>query len=178
MPTDLLHLDDADLSDLGIDPMVLIAFRSYLTRASTDPLGMAILASPSAGTRELLMVLARRVGATLRDENIALRDTGGDLRPRRKKLCYLPGWAIPAALHDPIARRSIGTEAACFIQDVDAIWAPVRPAPGVLAPAAVLDLLDERLAARRPTFVSAAPSRLPQGLEHDLRVRLSIIEPT
>src|SRR5215204_2759806 len=138
MPTDLLHLDDAELSAVDVAPGLLEAFRLYLPRALDDRRGAAMLAPPSARTRELLMVLARRVGATLRDENIRLRERGGDLRSARKKLCYLPGRAMPKALRDPVARRALAHEAACFIQDLDTAWPEDQIGRAPLAPTAVL----------------------------------------
>ncbi len=161
MPTDLLHLDEAELSAVGVAPRLLEAFRLYLPRALDDRRGAAMLAPPSARTRELLMVLARRVGATLRDENIRLRERGGDLRSGRKKLCYLPGRAVPNALHDPIAHRALTHEAACFIQDLETAWPEDQIGRKPFAPTAVLALIDERCAAGRPTFITADPARLP-----------------
>ena len=176
MPTELLHLRDADLPAAGVDPGLLAAFRSYLPGALGDRRGVAILAPPAAGTRPVLMVLARRIGAALRDENIRLRERGGDLKGGRRKLCYLPGRALPAALGTPSARRVLAGEAACFFQDLEAAWT-AGEAGAPLSPVAVLDLLDERRAAARPTFVSAAPEQLPAGLERGLRDRLPIIGP-
>ena len=114
------------------------------------------------------------MGAAPRDENISLRERGGDLRGGRKTLCYLPGRALPAALGTPSARRVLAGEAACFFQDLEAAWT-AGEAGAPLSPVAVLDLLDERRAAARPTFVSAAPEQLPAGLERGLRDRLPII---
>src|ERR1041385_4478442 len=98
MPTFLLRLGDADLDDAGVDPALLLAFRGYLPRALEETRGLAILAPASAGTERLLMVLARRIGAALRDENIHLRERGGNLKAGRRKLCYLPGHALLHAL--------------------------------------------------------------------------------
>jgi hypothetical protein len=174
MPTDLLHLEDADLDGAGLDPRLLADFRAYLPRALDERRGLAILAPPEAGAHRLLMVLARWVGAALRDANIRLRDAGGDLGSERRKLCYLPGDALPLALARPDARAELAREAACFLQDLDAArQANATP----LEPAALLDLLDERLAAGRPTFLNAAPERLPAGLADGLRARLSALEP-
>ncbi len=36
MPTDLLHLEDAGLPAIGVDPRLLSAFRSYLSGALDD----------------------------------------------------------------------------------------------------------------------------------------------
>lgn len=177
MPTDLLHLEDAGLPSAGVDPRLLVAFRSYLPSALEDMRGVAVLAPSAAGTRQVLMVLARRIGAALRDENIHLRELGGDLKTGRKKLCYLPGCVLTSALATPSTRRALAAEAACFIQDLDEAWPAGLPDPTPLAPPALLDLLDERQAAARPTFVSAAPDWLPTGLERGLRARLLILEP-
>ena len=105
MPVELLHLDEHDLPERGVDERLLAgfgAYRSTVPNAGTTGWAraesLAILAPPEAGTRELLMVIARRVGAALRDENIHLRDRGGDLKAGRQKLCYLPGGALPEAL--------------------------------------------------------------------------------
>ena len=46
-----------------------------------------------------------------------------------------------------------------------------------LEPGALLDLLDERLAGGRPTFLNAAPDRLPPGLADGLRARLPTLDP-
>jgi hypothetical protein len=173
MPSALLHLDDADLDGVGLDPTLLAGFRAYLPLALEERRGLAVLAPADAGAHRLLMVLARRVGAALRDANIHLRDRGGDLKAGRKKLCYLPGSELGAALTTPGVRAALAGEAACFFQDLDAAWAAERAA---LAPGALLDLLDERLAAGRPTFLNAAPDRLPPGLAAGLRARLSVVE--
>jgi hypothetical protein len=137
----------------------------------------AILAASGAGTRELLMVLARRIGAALRDENIHLRERGGDLKAGRKKLCYLPGRALPSAFGTSGARRALADEAACFFQDLDEAWAAEQTAGTMLSATVLLDLLDERLAGGRPTFLSADPDRLPSGLERGLRARLRMLDP-
>ena len=175
MPTSLLHLQDADLDDAGLDPSLLAAFRAYLPQAPDDQHGLAILAPAGAGGRRLLMVLARRIGAALRDANIALRDGGGDLKAGRKKLCYLPGSTLGAALQLPAARRELVREAACFLQDLDAAWTDRRSDPATLEPRVLLDLLDGRRAARRPTFLNAAPERLPAIFADALRARLPIL---
>jgi len=175
MPTDLLHLEDADLDSARIDPYLLAAFRAYLPGAPTERRGLAILAPPDAGAHQLLMVLARRIGAALRDANIRLRDDGGDLQAGRKKLCYLPGDALASALGQPGPRSELAGEAACFIQDLDAAWTPGPVSRSPLDPSALLDLLDERLAAGRPTFLNAAPERLPPGLADGLRARLTTL---
>jgi hypothetical protein len=177
MPTDLLHLDDADLPAAGVDPGLLAAFRAYLPGALDDARGVALLAPPAAGTRELLMVLARRIGAALRDDNIRLRTGGGDLASGRKKLCYLPGDALAAALASRDARRTLAGEAACFFQDLETIGGVGEAGPAGGAPTALLDLLDQRLASGRPTFLSAAPDQLPDDLVAALRARLKILEP-
>src|SRR5262249_26876597 len=122
MPTELLHLDDADLDKAGIDAGLLTVFRMYLPRALGDARGLAILAPPAAGSRQLLMVLARRIGVALRDENIRLRERGGNLKAGRKKLCYLPGSTLSAALADLAGHCALTTEAACFVQDLDQTW--------------------------------------------------------
>ena len=181
MPTDLLHLADADLDAASLDPSLLAGFREYLPRALDERRGLAILAPADTGAHLLLMVLARRIGAALRDANIRLRDGGGDLKAGRQKLCYLPGDAFGSALKLPEARVELAREAACFVQDVDTAWAvvPVDAAQPTgeprLEPGALLDLLDERLAAGRPTFLNAAPERLPSGLAAVLRARLPIL---
>lgn len=175
MPTDLLHLEDADLDAAAVNPLLLAAFRSYLPCALDERRGLAILA-PAASGHLLLMVLARRVGAALRDTNIDLRDSGGDLKAGRQKLCYLPGGLLGSALATPGARAELAREAACFLQDLEGAWASGPTGPAALTPGALLDLLDERLAAGRPTFLNAAPDRLPPGLADGLRARLPILE--
>src|SRR5207244_13315090 len=123
MPREALHLVQDELPGLGVERRLLAAFEVDLSRAADDQVGLAILAPPDAGTRELLMVLARRVGAALRNENMRLRDRGGGRQASYKKLCYLPGGALPQALRVPRARRSLEREAACSLQDLDNAWA-------------------------------------------------------
>ena len=176
MPTALLHLEDADLDEADVDPGLLAAFRSYLPGALTARRGLAILAPTDAGAHLLLVVLARRVGVALRDANIHLRDSGGDLKAGRKKLCYLPGDALGAALALPGLRTELAREAACFLQDLEGAWASGQAAPAPLEPSALLELLDDRLAAGRPTFLNAAPNGLPAGLEDGLRARLPVLD--
>jgi hypothetical protein len=175
MPTELLHLEEADLPSAGVDSSLLAAFRAYLPTAPDDRRGVAILATSGAGTRELLMVLARRIGAALRDENIHLRDRGGELKAGRKKLCYLPGRVLAAAFGAVGARRALADEAVCFFQDLDEVWSTEDGAVS-LAPNALLALMDERLAGGRPTFLTADAKWLPNGLEGGLRARLRIFE--
>ena len=176
MPTDLLHVEDDALSAV-IEPGLLAEFRAYLHHAAEDTRGVAILAPPAASTRDMLMVLARRIGATLRDENIRLRERGGDLKTGRRKLCYLPGSELAAALDSSGCRRTLASEAACFVQDVDGAWGDEQNRRVPLTVSALIGLLDTRLAGGLPTFLSAAPDQLPDGLERDLRARLLIIEP-
>ena len=171
MPVDLLHVGADDLPGLGVDPALLRQLDAYFARCPDATESLAIFGPPAAGTRELLMVLARQVGAGLRDENIHLRERGGDLEAGRKKLCYLPGSALAEALRDPAARQTLGREAACFLQDVDA--ALLADGAGV----ALLELVDARHAAELPTFLSAHAAGLPPGLERGLRARLKVIEP-
>jgi hypothetical protein len=177
LPTDLLHLEDADLDAAGVDPRLLATFRAYLPRALDERRGLAILAPASGGAHQPLVVLARRIGAALRDANIRLRDRGGDLKAGRQKLCYLPGSVLGSALALPGARAELAREAACFFQDLDAAW-PAGDADHLPPdPDALLGLFDERLTAGRPTFLNAAPERLPAGLEAGLRARLPLLEP-
>jgi hypothetical protein len=82
---------------------------------------------------------------------------------------------LPAALSTPRTRRVLADEAACFFQDLEAAWSAGEAGAAPFTPTALLDLLDERLAAARPTFLSAAPEHLPTGLERGLRDRLPII---
>ena len=168
MPADLLHVELESLPALGVDPRLLAGFEAYLARA---PESLAILGPPAAGTRALLMVLARRVGAALRDENIHLRDRGGDLKAGRKKLCYLPGEILAEALRDPAAARTLRREAACFVQDDEAAFGSAELEPPVL-----LELIDARLSAGRPTFLSADPAGLSADLALGLRERMAVIE--
>lgn len=175
MPVDLLHLEEDDLADLGVDGRLLAGYGEYLARAPNADRDLAILATAATGTRELLMVLARRVGVALRDENIRLRDRGGDLRGDRKKLCYLPGRALPEALRLPTARTALEREAACFFQDLEAAWQEPSPGAEPLDPNAFLALLDTRRAGGLPTFVSADPRALPPGLEAQLQARVQVL---
>lgn len=176
MPPDLIHIEDADLDDVGLDPNLLADFRAYLPHALEDRQGVAILAPPPVGTDAVLMVLARRIGAALRDDNIRMRERGGDVKAGRKKLCYLPGSALPAALDDPAARCDLANEAACFLQGLDRAWAEVPADQRPDLTSRLFNLLDERLAAGRPTFLTAVGS-LPADVERELRARLPVIEP-
>lgn len=175
MPTALLRLGDADLDGAGVDSTLLAAFRDYLPRALAETRGLAILAPASAGTERLLMVLARQIGAALRDENIHLRERGGDLKAGRKKLCYLPGHALRLALADLACQRTLASEAVCFFQDLDGARGGPSVDPSRLDSAPLLSLLDERLADGRPTFLTVDPARLPPGLERELRARLPVL---
>lgn len=192
MPAELLHIEEERLPALGVDDRLLAQFRSYRAALPDGPIGeacpapgtsgweaaesLAILAPPEAGSRQLLMVIARRVGAALRDENIRLRDLGGDLEAGRSKLCYLPGSALREALGSPSARRALDREAACFFQDLDAAWTGADDG-SPLDPNAFLALLDTRLGLGLRTFLSADPPRLPSGLEPGLRGRLRVLGP-
>jgi hypothetical protein len=135
-----------------------------------------ILLPRGAGSEKLLMLLARRVGAALRDENIQVRDSGGDIKAAKKRLCYLPGSALDTAFDDAEARQALGEEAACFLQDLDRVWAGRVAESVVPRPAQLLSLLDARLAAGLPTFVTADPVALPLEVAAGLRDRLRVLE--
>jgi hypothetical protein len=173
MPRDLLHLEDADLDRADLDPGLLAAFRAYLPRVLDERRGLAILAPSAAGTC-LLMVLARRIGVAMRDANIHLRDSGGDIKVGKQQLCYLPGHLLDDALVNPDTRAALAREAACFVQDLDGAWSGADER--TLPPDALLDLLDERLAAGRPTFLNAVADRLPPVVEAAIRARLDVLE--
>jgi hypothetical protein len=177
MPAELLHLSVDDLPSLGLHAELLARFRCYFDRDPAALESLSILAPPDAGTRELLMVLARRVGAALRDENIHLRDRGGDLATNRKKLCYLPGATLPAALRTPTAQRTLEREAAVFFQDLDAAWPAEHANSEPLALTSFIDLLETRASHELPTFLSADPGALPPDLEREIRARTRILEP-
>src|SRR6185369_12859652 len=111
---------------------------------------------------------------------------GENLKIGRQKLCYVPGLALAEALIAPDLRLALASEAACFVQDLESGWpaqaevldedAQTEPTPG--GPDALRSLLDERLAAGRPTFLQAAPRSLPPRLEADLRDRLPVLDAT
>jgi len=176
MPRNLLHLEEADLPAAGVHPGLLRSLRPFLATALDERRGLAILAPPTEGTREILMVLARRIGAALRDENIRQRERGEDLKRGRKKLCYLPGSHLAEAVGTPATRNLLVAEAACFIQDLETAWIGDMLSSTRLATDALHAVLDARLAAGRPTFVSAAPAELPASVERGLRDRLRILE--
>jgi hypothetical protein len=176
MPTALLHVGDADLDRAGVDPGLLAAFRAYLPHALTERRGFLILAASEDGGHHLLMVLARRIGAALRDANIHLRDSGADLRAGRQALSYLTGPAMVAALAAPDARQSLASVAASFVQDLEGAWPSEIGAPASTDRRALRSLLDKRLAGGRPTFVQAAPGGLPRDVEAALRSRLPVLE--
>ena len=177
MPVELIHVDADDLAGLNIERALLSEFRPYLDHDPTELESLAILAPPEAGSRELLMVLARRVGASLRDENIRLRDRGGDLRAQRKKLCYIPGIALPEAFRDPAARRALEREAAVFFQELETAWQAKRADSSSLVPGSFLALLDARAARGLSTFLSADPRALPPCLGPGIRARMRVLEP-
>jgi hypothetical protein len=181
MPANLLHVDESDLEAGGYDAGLLAALYDYLPGALSDRRGAAILAPAGGGGRQVLMLLARRIGAALRDENIAARDSGGDMTAQKKRLCYLPGQMLGGALGLPDARAALANEAACFLQDLEAATAAPghpHPLPEPAVPVAeVLALLDARLRGGLPTFLNADPARLPADLVAALRARLLVLEP-
>jgi hypothetical protein len=81
-----------------------------------------------------------------------------------------------AALAAPDARQSLASVAACFVQDLEGAWLPEVGAPTSTDWRALRSLLDERLAAGRPTFVQAAPGGLPRDVEAALRSRWPVLE--
>jgi hypothetical protein len=179
MPTGLIHVEDADLDGANVDPGLLAAYRAYLPRLLEDRRGLLMLAAPSEGGHHLLMLLARRIGAALRDANIRLRDGGGDMQAGKLRLCYLPGADLALALADPAHRRTLAAEAACFVQDLEGAWlAGESGSAASTVPEALRSLLDERLAAGRPTFLQAAPGTLPPAAARELRARLPVLGST
>ncbi|MGE3910658.1 MAG: hypothetical protein AB7K36_14950 [Chloroflexota bacterium] len=177
MPPHLIRVDEADLVAADIEPGVLAQFQTYLPSVLEERRGVALLLPTGAGGDMLLMLLARRVGAALRDENIRLRDTGGDIKGEKKRLCYLPGDVLYEAYDTAADRQSLANEAACFFQDLDAVWAGRVPESATPRPDTFLALLDVRLAAGLPTFLNADPSTLPPAVLDGLRARLQVIEP-
>ena len=123
------------------------------------------------------MLLARRVGAALRDENIQVRDTGGDIKGSKKRLCYLPGDVLYEAFEEAATRQALADEAACFLQDLDLVWKGRVPESATPQPAEFLKLLDTRLAAGLPTFLNADRATLPAAVLDGLRARLQVLEP-
>ena len=176
MPPELLHIEEDSLPTLGVNGELLAQFEAYRSSTRDRPDSLAILAHREMGTRELLMVLARHVGAALRNQNIRLRDTGGDLKAGREKLCYLPGGALSDALRSKPARQALEREAACFIQDLETAWSPVGNDIRGLPPDEFLALLDLRNERALPTFLTATPERLPPRLTAELRHRMLSVE--
>lgn len=176
MPPELIRINEVDIVVAGFEAGVLASFRAYLPGVLEDRRGVVIFLPRHAGAEKLLMLLARRVGAALRDENIQVRDTGGDIRAAKKRLCYLPGSALDLAFEDTEARAALIDEAACFFQDLDQVWAGRVPESATPRPAQFLALLDVRLAAGLPTFVTADPSYLPAEIAAGLRDRLQTLE--
>jgi hypothetical protein len=176
MPTALLRVEDADLDAAVPEPNLLAAFRAYLPDALTERRGLLILASPTQGGHHLLMLLARRIGAALRDANIHLRDAGGDMQVGKLRLCYLPGPALVSALVEPDVASALTDDAACFVQDLEAVDLPRLPSTARSGLDALRSLLDQRLAAGRPTFLQVAPDSLSPALETMLRERLPVLE--
>jgi hypothetical protein len=165
MPVGLLHVDEADLDRAGVEPGLLAAYRAYLPRALEDRRGLLILAPPSQGGHHLLMLLARRIGAALRDANIRSRDAGGDMRASKLRICYLPGALLPTALATPDDRLVLATEAACFVQDLEDADLDT-----------LLSLVAERQAGGLPTFLQVDAARLLPVHERELRARLPVLE--
>lgn len=89
---------------------------------------------------------------------------------QKKRLCYLPGQMLGGALALPDARVALVTEAACFVQDLEAALPSVSTAT-------LLGLLDERLQTGLPTFIKPDPERLPADLAGGLRDRCSVLAP-
>ncbi|MFN0072183.1 MAG: hypothetical protein ACKVVP_11920 [Chloroflexota bacterium] len=172
MPTHLLHVEANDLPAHGQECELLSAFRAYLPRALQETRGVAILAPDSDSTTAMLMVLARNIGAALRDDNIRMRAGGHDMRTERKSLAYLPGTMLATALADSEAYQTLTSVAACFIQDLALTWSDGSPD----LPEIWLNLLTARLAASRPTFLSADPASLPASVREALRRGLTVIE--
>lgn len=173
MPRDLLSVESDDLPALGVHPDIVAAI---LARCAGDPLTMpslALLGPAQSGTTAALMVLARTVGVALRDENIRLRDTGGDLQARRRKLCYLPGAVLSAALRSAGARRALRAEAAVFLQSLDAAWAAEASAPAIEVELGAL--LAERHHRGVQTFVSADPAGVPADVRTLLLERFDAV---
>ena len=133
MPADLVHIEDADLDGCGVGPSLLAAYRAYLPPALVRAARAGDPGAATNGARHLLMLLARRIGAALRDENIRLRERGGDLKAGRQKLCYLPGHALcGSARWSRPTRQALTAEAACFLQDLDEAWQDLAE-PGTIS---------------------------------------------
>lgn len=191
MPRALLTVEPDDLPELGVHPALVEAVAA---RCAGDPLAipsLAMLGPRTAGTTAALMVLARRIGAALRDENIRLRDRGGDLRGGRRKLCYLPGSSLRAALEAVSGRRALESEAVLFLQDLDDAWANARCADSaeaastavdsasaeatMTAESAIVGLLVLRRRRGLRTFVTADPVALPAAVHAALRAELDTV---
>jgi hypothetical protein len=167
MPRHLLAVEPEDLPGLGVAPGLAAAVAA-LAGGDPDAIpSLAILGPREAGTTPALMLLARRVGARLRDDNIRLRDSGGDLAAGRKALCYLPGADLAAALARPDARRALHAEAAVFVQDLDD--------SGRASDGEVCALVAARRERRLRTFVSADPGRLSPRLLSALAANLAVV---
>ena len=175
MPPELIHIEEVDIVAAGIEPRLLADFQAYLPGVLEDRRGLAILLPLGSGGVQLLMLLARRVGAALRDENINLRDTGGDIKGGKKRLCYLPGDVLGDAFEEAETRQALTNEAACFLQDLDQVWAGRVPESATPTPRQLLTLLDVRLAAGLPTFLTADPAVLPPEVLAGLRARLQML---
>ena len=90
--------------------------------------------------------------------------------PVREKIADAVAALVGDGVVGGLERAELGREAACFFQDLDDAGPQLEA--GVL-----LGLLDERLAAGRPTFLNASQDRLPPGLTAALRARLPTLEP-
>lgn len=168
MPAELVHVELSDLTGRGVNPELLSALEAYAPRAAADTRGLALLRPREGGTAAALMVVARQVGAALRDENIRRRDSGDDMRVTKKQLCYLPGSAFSEALEDASVAGALTREAALFIQDLDS-------AGEAHLQQAFLALLAARHQAGLPTFISADPAHLSPDLLAAIQERLSVL---
>lgn len=180
MPRELLSAEADDLPGLGVHPALVAAVAERCAAMNVIE-GVALLGPPEWGATPALMVLARKVGAALRDDNIRLREAGGDLARGRKKLCYLPGSTVREALATEAGHRALHVEEAVFLQDLDAVWTgdgAAQPEASTLAStlaAMLAAMLAERCRRQLRTFVSADPAGLPPNVLHALTNTMDVI---
>jgi hypothetical protein len=141
IPRALLHVGLDDLTGLGVPDHARATLRGLLADLPVVPDATlsAQLIGPGQVTLPCLAVLARHVGQGLRDHNLALAHDRARLHVERRKLAYMDGAALAAAVAGGDTRPA--TEAVLFVVDCTPH---------------VLDLLAARESAGLASFVTAA----------------------
>lgn len=100
IPRALLHVGLDDLPGLGVSDTARAALRALLADlpAVPDATLSALLIGPRQVTLPCLAVLARHIGQGLRDHNLSLAHDRARLHLERRKLAFLDGEALAAAI--------------------------------------------------------------------------------